>query len=173
MLSEIYLVRHAAPDRSLAMPYNVLPGPPLTATGRQEAGQTAIWLRNRQIERLIASPFERTSATASAISDAIEVPITFADSLREGGPGEPHDKIRTRIVELLAQLDDSDVRCVALVTHGICVRSLLMHTTGDRIDLSKHVYDYNNNAPTAGVWHGQRGDNCWKWDLAFRPSVQP
>ena len=43
--------------------------------------------------------------------------------------------------------------------------------TDDRIDLKPHVYDYGNCTPTAGVWHGRRGDNCWKWDLVFRPAA--
>ena len=49
------------------------------------------------------------------------------------------------------------------------IRALLLHTTGDRIDLRAHTYDYGNCTPTAGVWYGRRGDNCWKWELAFRP----
>ena len=63
-----------------------------------------------------------------------------------------------------------DPRSVALVTHGICIRTLLLITTNDKINLTGHVYDNGNNAPTAGVWYGTRGENCWRWELAFRPA---
>jgi 2,3-bisphosphoglycerate-dependent phosphoglycerate mutase len=170
MLEELYLVRHAAPDRGTGMPYNILPGPPLTTDGQAEAEQTAHWLADHGVEHLLASPFERTRATADVIGAMLELPITFVDALREGGPGETLDQIRARVAELLVQIDDSPLRCVMLVTHGACIRVLLQHTTGDRIELSGHAYDNGNCAPPAGVWRGVRGDGGWKWELAFRPT---
>ena len=49
MLEELYLIRHAMPDRSTGVPYNIMPGPPLTPIGQQEAVQTAFWLGGRGI----------------------------------------------------------------------------------------------------------------------------
>jgi 2,3-bisphosphoglycerate-dependent phosphoglycerate mutase len=170
MVETLYLIRHATPDRGPGVGYNVLPGPPLTADGRREAAETARWLNNRGIEQLLASPFERARATAEAISTELALPLIFADALREGAPGEKVEQVRARMAELLAQLDDGATRCAALVTHGVCIRTLLQLTTNDRIDLSGHVYDNGNCAPTAGVWRGERGDNCWRWELAFRPA---
>lgn len=173
MLEELYLVRHAMPDRSLAMPYNVHPGPPLTEIGRREAAQVAAWLHGRGIERLLSSPFERASATAAAIADTLEIDVTFVEALREGGPGENLEKIRARVAELLMQLEDSPLRRVAFVTHGACVKALLQHTTDGRIDLSKHIYDYGNCSPTAGVWRGTRFDHLWRWELVYWPAKEP
>jgi len=173
MLEELYLVRHAAPDRAAAMPYNVLPGPPLTPDGEREATQTARWLANCRLQHLLASPFARTRATAEAAAEAAELPLTFVDALREGGPGESMDAVRARVAELLVQIEDSPLQRVALVTHGACIRGLLQHTTDGRIDLSGHVYDNGNCAPTAGVWRGVRGDGRWTWELAFRPAAEP
>jgi broad specificity phosphatase PhoE len=169
MLEELYLVRHATPDRSIVMPYNVLPGPPLTPAGQQEAEQTARWLADRHVEHLLASTFARARATAEALSDAVGLPVTFVDALREGGPGENMEQIRARVAELLAQIEDSPLQRVALVSHGACIRALLQHTTDNRIDLAGHIYDNGNCTPAAGVWRGVRGDGGWKWDLAFRP----
>lgn len=169
MLEELYLVRHAAPDRTITMPYNVLPGPPLTPDGEHEAVQTARWLAGRDIQHLLASPFARARATAEAVAAEAELPLTFVDALREGGPGENLDQVRARVVELLAQIEDSPLGRVALITHGACIRALLQHTTDGRIDLSGHVYDNGNCAPTAGVWRGARTDDRWTWELAFRP----
>jgi 2,3-bisphosphoglycerate-dependent phosphoglycerate mutase len=169
MLEELYLVRHAMPDRSTGVPYNVAPGPPLTLAGVQEAAQSARWLEGHGVERLLASPFDRTRVTAEAIAERLALPVSFVEALREGGPGETVEQIRHRVAELLIQLDDSPLRCVALVSHGAPIRALLLHTTADRLDLTGHVYDFGNCVPTAGIWHGRRGDNCWKWELAFRP----
>jgi 2,3-bisphosphoglycerate-dependent phosphoglycerate mutase len=172
VLEELFLVRHAAPDRSLPMPYNVLPGPPLTAAGVQEAALTAIWLEGRGIEYLFVSPFERTKATADIIINRLGVPFTYTEAIREGGPGEKFEQIRARVAELLVQLDDSPFRRVALVSHGAPVLAALRHTTEDRIDLKGHMYDHGNNTPTGGVWRGVRGERCWRWELAFRPVLQ-
>jgi 2,3-bisphosphoglycerate-dependent phosphoglycerate mutase len=169
MLEELYLVRHAAPDRGLKIAYNTLPGPPLTPVGEQEAVQAARWLVCRAVDHLLASPFTRTRMTADAIVADCDLPLTMVDALREGAPGETMEQIRARVAELLVQLDDSPLRSVALVTHGAVIRALLQHTTDSRIDLRGHVYDYGNCAPTAGIWHGVRNEGGWRWDLIFRP----
>ena len=98
------------------------------------------------------------------------LPLTVVEALREGGPGETIEQIRSRSAEVLVQLDDGPLRCVALVTHGAVIRTLLQ-TTNERIDLRSHIYDNGNVAPTAGVWHGVRGDHCWRWELDFRPAL--
>lgn len=167
----MYLVRHATADRSLNIPYALPPGPPLTEWGRAEAQQAADWLAGRGIEHIFASPFERTTQTAAMLVDRLGLDVTFTNALQEGAPGEGLPKVRARVVEALEQLDDSPLRCVALVTHGACVLSVLQHTTKDRIDLSRHKYDNGNYAPTAGIWHGTRRDDIWRWELAFRPST--
>ncbi|MFO7170271.1 MAG: histidine phosphatase family protein [Chloroflexota bacterium] len=173
MIEELFLVRHAAPDRSTGVPYNILPGPPLTPAGQQEALQAAHWLKGRGIEHIFSSPFVRTRATAETIARALEVGLTLVDRLGEGAPGERQEQVRQRVSELLPQLDDTPLRRVALVTHGACILGLLQHTTADRIDLSAHRYDYGNCSPTAGIWHGIRADGVWRWEFAFRPDLGP
>ena len=171
MISELFVIRHAEPDRTTGVPYNIMPGPPLTMRGEQEAIQAAHWARERGIERLLASPFTRARVTAETIAQLNGLELTIIEHLREAAPGERHEQVRDRVAELLIQLDDSPLRRVALVTHGCCVLAILQNTTNDRIDLGSHRYDYGNHAPTAGIWHGVRGDNAWRWELAFRPGV--
>lgn len=171
MIEELYLVRHATPDRTTGVPYQLPPGPPLTAIGEREAELTGEWLVGRGVERLLASPFTRTRQTAEALSRALDLPIAFVEGLREGAPGEKMDQIRERTSELLRQLDDSPLRCLALVSHGAPIRSLLEYTTDQRIDLRAHAYDNGNCAPPAAVWHGRRAEGGWVWELAFRPVV--
>lgn len=156
----------------MAIAYNVAPGPPLTTIGEQEAVQAAEWLVDRGIQHLFASPFARTRATAETIAARLALPLIYVEALREGGPGETIEQIRARAADALAQIDDSPMRCVALISHGATIRALLRHTTNDRIDLSGHVYDHGNATPTAGIWHGMRGERCWRWELAFRPVIE-
>jgi 2,3-bisphosphoglycerate-dependent phosphoglycerate mutase len=171
MLEELFLIRHAMPDRAMRVPYNIPPGPPLTEQGKREAEELAEWLEGRGLEQLLVSPFERTSATAAAVVERLGIEATFVEALREGGPGESMDKIRARVAEVLAQVDDSPLQRVGFVTHGACVKALLEYTTLNRIDLRSHVYDHGNCAPTAGVWHGTRFDHMWRWELIWRPSA--
>lgn len=173
MLDELYLVRHAEPDRGLKIPYNVPPGPPLTPRGREEAAQTAAWLAGRGVEFLFSSPFDRAADTAGAIAERLGLDVTFVEALKEGAPGESLDQIQARVAELLRQMYDGPHRRVALVSHGACIRGLLLESTGGRIDLKSHVYDNGNCAPTAGVWRGVRGEDGWRWELAFRPGATP
>jgi 2,3-bisphosphoglycerate-dependent phosphoglycerate mutase len=171
MLNELFLIRHAAPDRTTGLPYTVMPGPPLTLRGEEEAVQAGHWLRDRGIERLLSSPFTRTVATATVIGQLIGLTPTVIEALREVAPGEQHSEVRARIADLINQLDDTPLQRVALVTHGGCILAALHYTTGDRIDLSGHRYDNGNHAPTAGIWHGVRTDQGWRWSLAFRPDM--
>lgn len=172
MLEAVYLIRHAQPDRTTNIPYNTVPGPSLTPAGREEAAEAARWLAGRGVEYLFSSPFARTVETADTLADQLGLPVTYVEALREAGPGETQERVRARVSELLTQIDDGPLRRIGLVTHGMCVKMLLLHTTSDKIDLNKHVYDYGNCSPTAGIWLATRGDNFWRWELVFRPSSQ-
>lgn len=143
----------------------------MTLRGEEEAVQAGHWLRDRGIERLLSSPFTRTVATATVIGQLIGLTPTVIDALREVAPGEQHPEVRSRIADLLNQLDDTPLQRVALVIHGGCILAALQYTTGDRIDLSAHRYDNGNHTPTAGIWHGVRTDQGWRWSLAFHPDM--
>ena len=170
MLQEIYLLRHAAPDRTTSIQYNVPPGPPLTPIGQREALQAAHWLRGRAIDMVYVSPFMRTRQTAMIVSEHLLAPFAFVDALQEGAPGESHDMVRRRISALIQQLDTQAVASAMFVTHGCCVLASLQLTTNDTIDLSAHKYDYGNHSPTAGIWHGIRQDDGrYAWQLVFKP----
>jgi broad specificity phosphatase PhoE len=169
MLEEIYLIRHAEPDRRSGIAYHTPPGPPLTRHGVAESHAAAAWLLDRPPLRLISSPFVRTHTTAEIIAGQIGRPLHLDDRLREGAVGESREAIRTRIADCLAALGQAGEPSVGLVTHGICILTVLELTTHGRIDLHGHVYDSGNHAPTAGIWHGVLDGGEWRWQLAFRP----
>jgi 2,3-bisphosphoglycerate-dependent phosphoglycerate mutase len=169
MLEEIYLIRHAEPDRRSGIAYHTPPGPPLTRHGIAEAQAAAAWLLDRPPLCLVSSPFVRTRTTAEIIAGQIERPLRIDERLREGAVGERREAIRERIADCLATLARGADPSVGLVTHGICILTVLELTTDGRIDLRGHVYDSGNHAPTAGIWHGVRAGEAWQWQLAFRP----
>jgi broad specificity phosphatase PhoE len=173
MVQEIYVLRHAAPDRASGITYNIVPGPPLTAIGRQEALQAGRWLTGKGISIVYVSPFARTRQTAAIVSEHIVAPFAYVDSLRESAPAEDHSSVRRRVSGLLESLQTAGVSSVLLVTHGCCVLATLQVTTNDTIDLAGHTYDYGNKSPTAGIWHGvvQPG-GTYHWQLAFTPTAQ-
>lgn len=173
MLQELFLVRHAQPNRNTGIRYDVEPGPPLTPLGEEEARQAAHWLDDRGLEYIYSSPFLRTATTADTIVEQLALPISYVQALAELGPGESEENVRARVAAMLAELDQSPLRSIALVSHGFCIKMLLLHTTHNTIDLKAHVYDFGNCSPTAGIWHGQRTPDGWQWQLAFRPNHTP
>ena len=171
MVQEIYLLRHAAPDRASGVPYNIVPGPPLTAVGRSEALQAGRWLAQHTISAVYVSPFARTRQTAAIVSEHVVAPFAYVEGLREGGPGEDHASVTRRVTGFLDTIHAHNQQRVLLVTHGCCVLATLQVTTQGQIDLNGHNYDYGNKSPTAGIWHGvARGDGMYTWELAFTPT---
>ncbi len=170
MLQELYLIRHAQPNRNSSIRYDVEPGPPLTPHGEEEARQAADWLADRGLDYIYSSPFLRTSSTADTIVERLGLPISYVSALAEHGPGEAQDNVHQRVTSFLAEVEQSPLRSVAFVTHGMCIKFLLLHTTQNTIDLAQHVYDFGNCAPTAGIWHAIRRPTGWEWQLAFRPA---
>ncbi|MFZ9858656.1 MAG: phosphoglycerate mutase family protein [Roseiflexaceae bacterium] len=172
MVHEIYILRHAAPDRGSSVPYNIPPGPPLTNVGRKEALQAGLFLQTREIDAVYVSPFMRTRQTALIVSEHMTAPFAYVESIKEGAPGELHRDIRARVRGLLDEISQREVGRVMLVTHGCCVLATLQETTNDTIDLSGHKYDYGNHSPTAGIWHGVRQESgLYVWELVFTPTV--
>jgi 2,3-bisphosphoglycerate-dependent phosphoglycerate mutase len=171
VLSDLYLIRHGEPVRDPAIPYNTPPGPDLSERGRAEAAQAAAFLADRAVEHMFVSPFARTTQTAEAIVEALGLPVTFTSLVQEHGPGEGAEQVRARMGELLAALDDSPHRRVAVVTHGSPIRAVLLALSKDKIDLSRHVYAGGNPAPTCGIWHVQLLDeHTRRFELVFKPS---
>jgi broad specificity phosphatase PhoE len=171
VLTDLYLIRHGEPARDPAIPYNTPPGPDLALRGREEAAQAAAFLADKGLEQLFASPFARTAQTAEVIHEALNLPVTFTALVQEHGPAESFEKVRARIVELLAALDDGPHSRVALVSHGSPIRAALHELSRDKIDLSRHVYAGGNPAPTCGIWHVKFVDaHTRRFELVFKPS---
>ncbi len=170
MLTDLYLIRHGQPAHSPAVAYNTPPGPDLAERGREEAAQAAAFLADKGVEQLFASPFARTAQTAEALVEALALPVIFTALVQEHGPAEDFAKVRARIAELLAALDDAPHSRVAVVTHGSPIRAALHELSNDKIDLGRHVYAGGNPAPTCGIWHVRFVDaHTRRFELVFKP----
>ncbi len=171
VLSDLFLIRHGQPIHNPAIRYDLPPGPDLSERGRAEARQAAAFLADKGIERLLVSPFARTTQTAEVLVDALGLPVTFTSLVQEHAPHESFEQVRNRVRELLASLNDSPYQRVAIVTHGSPIRALLLELSHDQIDLRQHVYHGGNPAPTCGIWHvAFNQQRACRWALVFKPS---
>lgn len=172
MLNQLYLIRHAHPKQGTGIPYDRVPGPPLSDAGKEEAQAAALYLSQCGLERLYVSPLDRTSDTARAISQHNGTPMQIEESLAEHRNGETFDQVKARMRDFLARVETDPVEVVGFVTHGSPIKALLQILSDDKIDLTKSTFDAGNHAPWAGIWRAERdGSGCaWKLELAFSPT---
>ncbi len=171
----IYLARHATPDWSRTdIPYDIPPGPPLTAQGEAEAEKLGLFLAAAGVTQLFASPLERTQRTAALAAQPAGASIQTVDAIAEWRHGENEEQVLDRILSFWEELVVASVvnSPVALVSHGGPIRLLLETVSGDpaRINEYRARFDSNNPLPPAGVWRSQRQDDgSWQVDLVFTP----
>ena len=172
MLTQLYLIRHAHPKQGTGIPYDRVPGPPLSDAGNLEAQAAALYLSQCSLERLYVSPLDRTQDTARAINQRNGTPMQIEESLAEHRNGETFDQVKSRMRDFLARVETEPVAVVGFVTHGSPIKALLQILSSDKIDLTTSTFDAGNHAPWAGVWRAERdATHCgWKLELAFTPA---
>lgn len=170
-LTDLYIVRHGHPQLGTGIPYDRVPGPPLSEVGHAEARLAGVYLAGCRIERLFASPLDRALSTAQAISSETGLPVLVDEALAEHHKDETFDAVKIRVRTFLNRIDSHETSRAVLVTHGSPIKALLQLLSLDRIDLSRYVYANGNHAPTAGIWHARRMDGDWHVDLIFKPVV--
>lgn len=171
MLTDLYLIRHGQPAHNPVIPYHTPPGPDLSERGRAEAAQASAFLADKGLEHLFVSPFARTSQTAEVLVERLGLPATFTALVQEHGPSERFEQVRERIRELLNAAHDSPHTRIAVVAHGSPIRAALLELSSEKIDLSRHVYQGGNPAPTCGIWHVQFLDGYTRrFELVFQPT---
>ena len=172
----IFLARHATPDWSRTdIPYDVPPGPPLTAQGEAEAEKLGDFLAAARVTRLFTSPLERTQRTTAIASQHMDGPsIRTVDAIAEWRKGETPDEVQGRILAFWQEVaaTNGEDGPAALVSHGGPIRLLLESLSGDVDRIKEYCgrYDHGNPLPPAGVWRAQRKDDgIWEVDLVFTP----
>lgn len=175
MSHELYLARHATPDRTRAdIPYAVPPGPPLSAAGETEAQLLGQFLRAAGIVQLYASPFARAHRTAEIVASG-SVPLRVEHDLGEWREHERGRDVVARVEPLLTRLQREHARtdAVCLVSHGGVISVMLRKLGMDRevVDAYCHNYGGGTPMPPAGVWRAVRADaeSPWQFELVFTP----
>lgn len=171
MPSNIFFVRHGAPQLNTGLEYRAMPGPGLSQQGREEARQAAAFLAGRGITQLFASPFARAVQTAEAVAEHLNLPITFSEQVMEHSTHENLAAVQERVHAFLSYIAALPDAQIAVVTHGSPIKQMLIALTDGTIDLRDHIYDPQGNpVPTAGIWHAQHLEGAWQAAMIFRPT---
>lgn len=110
---KLYLIRHAESEANVHnLLDTVLPGPPLTERGRQQAQALADKLRDEPVVAVYASYATRAQQTARPLADALAMEVQAIEGVHEVGVGAleglgDEESIRTylRVVRSWAQGD--------------------------------------------------------------------
>lgn len=174
---KIFLIRHASPDWDRRnIPYDIRPGPRLTARGEKEAQVLADFLKEQGVVKLYYSPFERTTRTAQIVSARNGIPAIEEPGLAEWrAVDEPELNMRQRMIATFerAVKESSEMGPVGLVSHGGPVASLLLELGINKQELAAYRtrFDTTNPLPPAGAWEVEKNDGeaGWHFHLAFMP----
>lgn len=121
----LYLVRHGLPDYRGHHAGDLLPGPPLSDTGRAQAAQAADVLRQLPIERIYCSPLARTQQTAAVINRTLQRPVQTASDLREWHRSEDLYRVSTRLARWLVQWLRRGPPTAVAVSHASPILAIL------------------------------------------------
>lgn len=75
-MSSVILIRHGQKEAECG-------NPGLTELGKTQAAETAVFLKQFSVEKVIASPFARTQETVAPIGQLLDLPVVSDDRLRE------------------------------------------------------------------------------------------
>jgi broad specificity phosphatase PhoE len=170
----VYLIRHAAPQDGTGIRYDIAPGPPLSAGGKREARDTAEFLAQRGIERLVHSPLDRTTLTALTLAERFGLTAEIDPALAEMQRDESADTVRARMREMWEREMARPERVIALVSHGGPLRFLIEWLTEGREQFVGLKFHGGNVIPTCGVWQ-VRGAPGGPYEalFIFQPSIVP
>lgn len=143
-MKKIYVVRHCEATGQA-------PDAPLTETGAKQALQLADLLMDKNVERILSSPYERAIQTIQPLANSIHLKVETDDRLIERvlcsepipdwlerlrdtyedldlklSGGESSREAMNRIVEVIEEVFANSVHNTVLVTHG-GLMSLLLH----------------------------------------------
>lgn len=174
----VFLARHATPDWNRRdIPYDIPPGPPLTAQGEEEARALGNYLREQGVLMVYHSPLERTRRTAEIAAGICGAALEESLEIAEWRRDEDEATLLARVRPFWEQACAESARSgpIALVTHGGCVLALLnwLQLPKSEIEHYRSQCDHRNPLPPAACWlttpsAGFTGG--WEARLSFSPS---
>ena len=159
-MGRLLLIRHGESEGNRDRVFTRTPEVPLTPTGRQQARETAQFVRERyEPALLVSSPFTRARQTAEIIGEVLGLQHSVEEDLRERSYGEyaglPYDTVRPQFdskaywdwrppggetleevaVRVGRALDRISASAhhhdVVVVSHGAVMMALWRHVTGE------------------------------------------
>ena len=82
MITTVYFVRHAQPDRGPDSPYTDKTYP-LTDKGKSDSHKVTAFFKDKKIQAVISSPYVRAVDTVKGVAKAIRAEIELVDDFRE------------------------------------------------------------------------------------------
>ena len=179
-MPKIFLARHATPDFTVKdLPYDIHPGPPLSAQGEAQAAALADFLKDQQVSKVYHSPFERAARTARIIAARNQIIAAEDKRLAEWREiDEPSTAVQERMLHIFDELvvESAVSGSLALVSHGGPVALLLQGLGIDPSVLAtyRQKFDTTNPLPPAGAWSAEWNVAAKRWDLnlVFTPPVE-
>lgn len=93
----LYLVRHGENVANITKEFSYkLVDYSLTARGVQQAQQTAVYFKDKNIHAIYSSPLKRAKETAEQIAQQIHLPVTIIENFREVNVGDLEGRPPTR-----------------------------------------------------------------------------
>ncbi|MGL4651060.1 MAG: histidine phosphatase family protein, partial [Caldilineaceae bacterium] len=153
----VLIARHATPDWSRRdIPYDIPPGPPLTAQVEAEAEKLGSFLREQGVRKIYASPLVRTLKTAEIAARVAGAPVAVAHEIAEWRRDENEALVLERVRSFwLRAVSESRTRGpVTIVTHGGCVLAMLnwLGLPAGEINHYRDQFDHRNPLPPAAAW---------------------
>lgn len=159
-MGRLLLIRHGESEGNRDRVFTRSPEVPLTPAGRQQALETAAFVRERYTPTLlVSSPFTRARQTAQIIGEVLGLSCAIEDDLRERCYGEyaglPYDTVRpqfdpqaywswrppggetleevaVRVGRVLDRICAGTNGCdVVAVSHGAVMMAIWRHVTGE------------------------------------------
>ena len=105
---KIYLIRHGQTTGDIAGLYGGTYDDHLSAKGLKQAKELALDLRNKNIEIIYSSPYNRAKDTAESLAKTLKCPIKIKEDLRERNvygfmSGESKEKMKEKFPEEFAK----------------------------------------------------------------------
>ena len=174
----VILARHATPDWNRRdIPYDIPPGPPLTAQGEAEARLLGGYLREQGVVKIYASPLERTRRTAQIATEICGARLIEAMEIAEWRRDENEFAVLERVRDLWQRTvqESTEIGPIALVTHGGCVLAMLHHlgVSPSVVEGYRAQFDHRNPLPPAGAWETRQPYPGAEWEVGLRFSPQP
>jgi broad specificity phosphatase PhoE len=155
------------------IPYDVPPGPALTAEGEAQARLVGEYLLPLRIARLYSSHFLRAKQTAAIAADQLGLTVHIERGISEWHASERARDVVARVEPVLERIkqESESEGPVCLVSHGgpigVMLRKLGMNR--EQVDAYRSTFGGSTPSPHAGIWRVTANEGRWEYALVFQP----